>query len=644
MRNLFKNLLFLALFIAPSALALTTKTIEAVSTDGFYSVQNLVTNGGFEKDSTAGDWTASGGSKSVVTSFVGRGSRSLTWDSNSAGQTLRSKLVTIPVGMYGKNGVVSCEIGTGGAGTFTHTLGVYNGSANVGPQNTITTDNAGSVYIRNSVNFVFPSSGSIQLQMTSVSSNESLVYLDGCVITTADGFNMQQVTQAGFYGSLTSAATAACVWSSSGTSMTAFPADTDCPTPSVTGRVTAPATKIPGFVVSDPGEYLVVVSGAYFDHSSASSGLTTIKLSDGTISSSVQIFPMINASAFSSRSHGMGTYKFTKTDAAASTFNIYQDTANSTLTIDNSQTAFDGNGLNFQVFRFPTAAETVFRPEINSGVWSGSLAGAGGGWSTASASYADPSVATTSTTLTELYNTNFGSVAAESTKLPGITFTPKTAGRYMVCASATGSNSSTANKYVRLADGSANVINAGYLFHASISGSQDHGGFSLCGVLNASSTAATTVKVQLATSAGTLSIKQDSLAPISWSIFPVTGNIPAPVFVGSVSSASTGAIRIEGASLAAPSGGACAVTEVGGSDWINGNCTSGATGVCTCTLNAGIFSSAPICQISVANLAAANSRDEQITSTSTSTIVTFTATTGGTAVDNDVTIMCMGAR
>lgn len=122
------------------------------------------------------------------------------------------------------------------------------------------------------------------------------------------------------------------------------------------------------------------------------------------------------------------------------------------------------------------------------------------------------------------------------------------------------------------------------------------------------------------------------------------GVIPAPNLVGLATNNASSAIRIEGATLAAPSAGSCAVTEVGSSDWINGNCTSGATGVCTCTLNSGIFSAAPICQISVTNLAAANSRDEQITSTSTSTIVTFTATTGGTAVNNDVTIMCMGAR
>lgn len=122
------------------------------------------------------------------------------------------------------------------------------------------------------------------------------------------------------------------------------------------------------------------------------------------------------------------------------------------------------------------------------------------------------------------------------------------------------------------------------------------------------------------------------------------GVIPAPNLVGFDTNNGSSAIRTESALLAAPSGGACAVTETGGSDWINGNCVSGATGVCTCTLNASIYSASPHCQISVTNLAAANSRDEQITSASTSTIVTFTATTGGTATNNDVILTCRGAR
>lgn len=635
------------LFLAANAFALpgATRTIEAKNTDGFYSMENLVTNPGAEKDTTLADWAASGGTFQVWTSTVGRGNQSFYWDSNASGQTIRSASVTIPAGMQGRNGVVSCAIQCN-SGTCTHTLGVYDGTSDVGPQNTITSSTTS--FPRTSVNFVFPSSGSIQLQLKSVSSNEPLILFDDCVVGLAEGFNLQQVAQAGFYGSVSTAATTNCLWSNTGNAIQTFQtfgADTDCPSPTVSGYASAPSTKIPGITFSSlpPGRYLFYARGI-FQGGATSQTNAVFRMTDGTNTLSGVVATNLGTTTSSNESGTGPLIADISYTTAQSNITFTMQSANFAGVSATQQINVNADPFSISVYRFPTAEETVYRPETNSAVWSGYLAGSGGGWSTTSASYADPSVATTSTTLTELYNTNFGSVTAEATKLPGITFTPQRTGRYMVCASGTSANASTANKYARLVDGSGNIIHAGYLHDQSIAGSADYGGFSLCGVLNTTSVASTTVKIQLATSAGTVSIKQDSLAPISWNIFPVTGNNPVPVLVGSVTSGSTGAIRVEGASLAAPSAGSCAVTEVGGSDWINGNCTSGATGVCTCTLNSGIFSSAPKCQISIENLAAGNSRDEQITSTSTSTIVTFTATTGGTAVNNDVFIMCMGAR
>lgn len=627
-----KLLLLIALFAANSH-ALTTRTIEATSTDGFYSVQNLVTNGGFEKSSRSDDWTASGGTKAIVTAFVGRGSRALTWDSNGAAQTLRSKLVTIPVGLYGKNGVVSCDIGVAGAGTFTHTLGVYDGSANVGPQNTITTDNAGLVYTRNSVNFVFPSSGSLQLQMTSVSSNESLVYLDGCVITTADGFNMQQVTQAGFYGSLTSAATAACVWSSSGTSMTAFPADTDCPTPSVTGRVTAPGTKIPGFVVSDPGEYLVVVSGAYFDHSSASSGLTTIKLSDGTISSSVQIFPMVNASAFSSRSHGMGTYKFTKTDAAASTFNIYQDTANSTLTIDNSQTAFDGNGLNFQVFRFPTAAETVFRPEIQNSWASTYWPDSTSGFTTTSASY---TLITAASMLGTAVRTGQASACSDTDsiclKVPSLPV-----GSYKLEYSGGVGGDGAAGCSVSVYDGSTDYE------IASANVESMSAGHAVIVYTSTQSNKEFSVRIKRTVGAGNCGVFTSYNNGHNLTLTPLDQKIPSPVLVGSVTSGATGAERIERVTFVSSSG---AVTRSSGS-WLT-SVTRNSSGDYTLNIPSGTFTAAPTCTCSADNNNGTNAHScifrNDLTAISATAVRLTTIYAGATGDMTSVHIICMGPR
>jgi hypothetical protein len=120
------------------------------------------------------------------------------------------------------------------------------------------------------------------------------------------------------------------------------------------------------------------------------------------------------------------------------------------------------------------------------------------------------------------------------------------------------------------------------------------------------------------------------------------GVIPAPNLVGFATNNGSSAIRIEAATLAAPSAGACAVTEVGGSDWINGNATSGATGACTVTFNAGIWSSAPICVcISTSSGAAFCGAGAPAT---TSTFTTSTVTHAGADSNQDRQMICMGAR
>lgn len=503
--------------------AASTTTQDAVSTEGFFSSRNLVVDGGFEKGDAV-DWTASGGTKAIITSAVSRGSQSATWNSSSAGQTFRSKAVAIPVGMYGKNAVVTCDIGTGGAGTYTHTLGAYDGAANVGPQQTISVDNTGVAYRRNAVNFVMPSSGNIQLQLTSVAADETTIQLDDCGIILAEGYNISSVAQATFHGSLKYAATTNCIWSSSGSTATAFPADTDCPTASVTGRVTAPATKIPGFVVSEPGEYLVVASGAYFENTSASNGFTSLKLSDGTISSSVSLLPLVATTAYSGVSHGLGTYKFTKTDSSSSTFNFYQDTANATFTLNNSTTtAYDGAGLDFQVFRFPTQSETAYRADANASYYSG-YHDSTCSWSLTSTSYtgftADATCALTTRVSNGISATSVGSVT------PALALTLQRTGTYYVCAIAQFKSSGAANNGLRLWDGTTVISEVGN----DMTGNYTAG--AMCGFYNATSLTPT-LTIQGKSSANNTTISATGAnSVVEWTIFPINANFPAPLLVG----------------------------------------------------------------------------------------------------------------
>lgn len=110
-------------------------------------------------------------------------------------------------------------------------------------------------------------------------------------------------------------------------------------------------------------------------------------------------------------------------------------------------------------------------------------------------------------------------------------------------------------------------------------------------------------------------------------------------------------IRIVSATVAAPSAGACAVSNelstAASNDWLNGNGSSGATGDCLFTINASVFSGAPNC---VATGAEGTSSDDMVT-IDTSTAPSATAIrVQGIAANTGATrnvgfhIQCTGPR
>jgi hypothetical protein len=148
--------------------------------------QNILKDPGFESGTT-NNVTISGGSLATVNGIAKlTGAYGMDWDSNAAGQTATGAAITIPVGLQGKNAVVSCNIYTV-SGTATHTLAAYDGTTAINP--TTITSVAGKA-IRTSVNFIMPSSGTITWQMKSVASNEPEIYVDDCFLEEAGFFNI----------------------------------------------------------------------------------------------------------------------------------------------------------------------------------------------------------------------------------------------------------------------------------------------------------------------------------------------------------------------------------------------------------------------------------------------------------------------
>lgn len=111
-----------------------------------------------------------------------------------------------------------------------------------------------------------------------------------------------------------SPATASCAWTSTSASMAAFSADADCPVPTVSGNVTAPATKIPGFIATNilPGKYTVTATGNFATGGSTSGQqFCKYEIYDGTNSGGTQaINQAVNVGVASSPMIS-GTFEYT---------------------------------------------------------------------------------------------------------------------------------------------------------------------------------------------------------------------------------------------------------------------------------------------------------------------------------------------
>lgn len=150
---------------------------------------NILPDPGFEAATSL--WTFSGGATATTDSTAkGTGSLGADWDSNAAGQTLTSQLVTIPTGFQGKNGVALCNIKTP-SGTATHTITVNDGSVDIGTPGTIL---SGTTFLTSSYNFIYPLSGGLKIKLTSVSSNEPQIFTDDCKLDLATNVGLSPIS------------------------------------------------------------------------------------------------------------------------------------------------------------------------------------------------------------------------------------------------------------------------------------------------------------------------------------------------------------------------------------------------------------------------------------------------------------------
>jgi hypothetical protein len=645
MRNLIAFLIASQIF-SPAAFAgnSSTRRIQAKTTNGFLSNENILSDGGFENGGTG--WTASGGSYSPTTSTaanVERGSKAGDWDSSAAAQTLVSETIAIPAGMYGRNGVVSCAF-KAASGTATHTLTANDGTNDLVTGQTIASST--SSYQRTSVNFIFPSSGNIKVKIASVASNEPEVFIDGCYLGLADGFNLMQVSQAQYVGSVSAPGTTSCSWSTTSTTFTNFSAVAACPVPTADGSVSAPATKILGVLIPNyaPGEYLIIANAA-FTRSNVDQ-YPFFRFSDGTNVTTEQA-SYVSGASYIQGGNLIGRIRNT-TPQANVTIQVQARVSVSTASAFIDATTYP---TNISIYRFPLSTDQAFRADqviaptvqkFTSG--SGTYTkpnnatyirvrmvggGAGGNGSGNATTYGvggaggnttfgssllvangagvnslqnagTPGTASlgtgpVGTALSGAYGQGSGFSVATSAGIPGGmgAATPFGGGGGGGYANASGGNSGPANT-------GAGGGGAGFVFVSAATGFSGVGG-SAGGYVDAIiSTPSNTYSYSVGTggSGGTAGTNGAAGGAGGAGYIEVTeyyGN-NAPVIVNSITSNSAGAERIERARID-NSAGAGTITSQSGS-WVTRN-TSSSTGEVTLDITAGIFSAPPTCTCSI---------------------------------------------
>lgn len=441
--------------------------------------------------------------------------------------------------------------------------------------------------------------------------------------------NVGSVAQASLVGTINWAGATNCVWTASSAGSGAFAdftADNDCNNPTVTGDLVAPGTKVPQFTINNmpAGKYLIVVNGM-FDINGAQSDW---RITDGTNNfySGAQ-----NTGAATSFNTLNATAEYSSADSR--TFKIQANSVGSAvdLKINNERTY---RYLTISVYRFPTSSEIAYRPEQLINTSTLKYAGTTNCiWETTSASFAAFAADTDCPTPTVT-----GNASAPGTKIPGVTISSLPAGKYMVVTQANlyGTVAADQCRY-ELYDG---TNSSGFVPIYTSAGVANNNG-TIVGVFSYTalqSNLTFQVRALRSSGSGNCQIRvNDSTESFQISVIPLDKNGNTPLLVGSVTSNSTGAERIERVSVDCDA--SSGVLSQSGS-WISsvGNRATN----CQVNIASGIFSSAPTCVCSSRG-DGSNSWCQAFGATTSLFRVQFMSSSA-TDVDGEGDIICMGPR
>lgn len=404
---------------------------------------NILQNPSFE-DGIAVDWTSSGGTFSSQTYSTpdpsGNDSVYSRFVASGAGQYFETTAHATPSYL---NGGCLAKINYNTADAANWKLQVYDNSSNLLKEETLTVKSWQNGY----ASFPCPTAGtSIKLRVISIAAGQ--IEADKGYLGSEN--RTFQVQQASDFGSLSIAANASCLYSVSNTGAEIdFPVDSDCPSPTLTGKIKAPSTKIPAFVLpagSAAGTYKVTVSADFYAQSvTGNSAVCSYGFSDGTTSKLV-----------GSAGAGIGT---SAANIGYSPTLVFDYRVPSTLTSDTQiklisigptggtrtcNIGVTGTPVTFNVQYVPSDSQTALRPEAQDWFIDANIGGANPDLGVASvASYTE----ITNASLDLVLNTGSASakIACSSTNAAtgttcsagsesiGIVFTPPQVGYYEAC-------------------------------------------------------------------------------------------------------------------------------------------------------------------------------------------------------------------
>jgi hypothetical protein len=651
----------LLLLSSTCVLAGTLETSKETQFLGGQVSRNYIRNPGAEKNASN---VTIGATMSVTrtTTTVIEGDAEFTVDGAATSDTADFTTDTFQLGLSGQNCVASF--------TYEGDASLYTARARIGSSNvaSLALSNVASGTQRVNINFPCGDGASAMvLRIENTGAAGAAFRMDSLYVGLAT--NLTQVAQAQLVGKITYAATTNCVWTQTATSFTNFSADADCPVPTVSGAVTAPGTRIPGFVLSNvaPGSYYIVASGNFQKQGAV--GTSFLRFHDGTNGSTDENAVANGAASTIGIPTVVGNFLVT-TPASNITYQIQGGiTGGGTVAIDVATT-----GFSIQVYRFPTSTELAVRSDLAAWKVDATIGGSNPTPSNVTvASYTgifDGSLDLINNAGTQNIaaqipcsstNAPTGLTCSSGTESVGVAFTPT--GSFpqdvLACASFGWAAATLAGSFVTTLQIVETPTNAQTISQEGksritvgneVANSTVDLPLRVCGNFTFASPGQRVLRLMFEqVVAGVVSnsvIWGDRSASngqrdIHWEVYPLNQAQPAPILVNSITSNGAGPYRLEAARVFCSNSAAAITTQTG--TWLSSPVNGASAGQCTFTLSG--FTATPWCSCTVNSSAEDRVFGCNVTAVSTSSLSLNTSNSSASTGSNEnAEIMCMGPR